>query len=41
LAKLYITTKKKITFWLNHYFFGIAHTQENPKGTVESDDYHQ
>jgi hypothetical protein len=28
-------------FWLNHYLFGIAHTQENPKGMMEGDDYRQ
>jgi hypothetical protein len=28
-------------FWLNHYLFGIAHTQENPKGIMEGDDYQQ
>jgi hypothetical protein len=24
-------------FRFNHYFFGIVHTQENPKGTMEGD----
>jgi hypothetical protein len=41
LATLLHFIKTFFIFWLNHYLFGIAHMQENPKGTMEGDDYHQ
>jgi uncharacterized protein YgfB (UPF0149 family) len=28
-------------FWLNHFLFGIGLRQENPKGTMEGEDYCQ
>jgi hypothetical protein len=35
---LHITTQFFLIFGLNHfYFFGIARTQENPKGIMEGD----
>ncbi len=39
LVKLQYFNKTFFTFWLNHLFFGIDHTQENLKGIIESDDY--
>jgi hypothetical protein len=41
LATLIHVIKTFFLFLLNHYLFGIVHTQENPKGTMEGDDYRQ
>ncbi len=38
LVKLLHFNKILIYFWLNHYLFGLAHTQKNLKDTMEGDD---
>jgi hypothetical protein len=39
LARVLTFDKTLSIFWLNHYLFGIVHTQKNLKGTMQGDDY--